>query len=287
MFQSNTYRIMIGNPSDIVEEVGIAKEVILKWSCLNAESHNIVLLPLHWTDNAYPGTGQHPQKMLDRILVDKSDMLICIFGSKIGTETDTHDSGSIEEIEEHIKAGKQVMIFFKRNGNVLNIDLNQIKKLQSFRERIKNTTMWWEYDSANDFRKLLEDKLQLFVNDNWLNQPVVATKTEEPEIKYKYGEFELVIFSKWANNTVDKQYMAVWTRLGLEVHMGYHNGYTFARGEELAEFEDYINRLCDDGLIKYDKTNDKGIKIYSITKKGYDFAHTLPMYDDNNNLIHR
>ena len=65
------------------------------------------------------------------------------------------------------------------------------------------------------------------------------------------------------------------------------NGYTFARGEELAEFEDYINRLCDDGLIKYDKTNDKGIKIYSITKKGYDFAHTLPMYDDNNNLIHR
>ena len=287
MFQSNAYRIMIGNPSDIVEEVSIAKEVILKWSCLNAESHNIVLLPLHWTDNAYPGTGQHPQKMLDRILVDKSDMLICIFGSKIGTETDTHDSGSIEEIEEHIKAGKQVMIFFKRNGNVLNIDLNQIKKLQSFRERIKNTTMWWEYDSANDFRKLLEDKLQLFVNDNWLNQPVVATKTEEPEIKYKYGEFELVIFSKWANNTVDKQYMAVWTRLGLEVHMGYHNGYTFARGEELAEFEDYINRLCDDGLIKYDKTNDKGIKIYSITKKGYDFAHTLPMYDDNNNLIHR
>lgn len=287
MFQSNTYRIMIGNPSDIVEEVGIAKEVILKWSCLNAESHNIVLLPLHWTDNAYPGTGQHPQKMLDRILVDKSDMLICIFGSKIGTATDTHDSGSIEEIEEHIKAGKQVMIFFKRNGNVLNIDLNQIKKLQSFRNRIKNTTMWWEYDSANDFRKLLEDKLQLFINDHWLNQPIVATKTEEPEIKDKYGEFELVIFSKWANNTVDKQYMAVWTRLGLEVHMGYHNGYTFARGEELAEFEDYINRLCDDGLIKCDKTNDKGIKIYSITKKGYDFAHTLPMYDDNNNQIHR
>ena len=118
-------------------------------------------------------------------------------------------------------------------------------------------------------------------------QKIVTTKTEEPEIKDKYGEFELVIFSKWANNTVDKQYMAVWTRLGLEVHMGYHNGYTFARGEELAEFEDYINRLCDDGLIKYDKTNDKGIKIYSITKKGYDFAHTLPMYDDNNNLIHR
>ena len=285
MFQSNTYRIMIGNPSDIVEEVSIAKEVILKWSCLNAESHNIVLLPLHWTDNAYPGTGQHPQKMLDRILVDKSDMLICIFGSKIGTATDTHDSGSIEEIEEHIKAGKQVMIFFKRNGNVLNIDLNQIKKLQSFRNRIKNTTMWWEYDSANDFRKLLEDKLQLFINDHWLNQPIVATKTEEPEIKYKYGEFELVIFSKWANNTVDKQYMAVWTRLGLEVHMGYHNGYTFARGEELAEFEDYINRLCDDGLIKYDKTNDKGIKIYSITKKGYDFARTLPKYDDNNNVV--
>ena len=107
MTQGTIYRIMIGCPSDITEEVQIAKRIILKWSCTYAEAHNIVLLPLHWNDNSYPGVGMHPQKMLDRQLVDKSDMLVCIFGSKIGTATDTADSGSIEEIEEHIKKKRE------------------------------------------------------------------------------------------------------------------------------------------------------------------------------------
>ena len=120
---------MIGCPSDIIEEVEVAKSVILKWSCTNAEVHNLVLLPLHWSDNSYPGYGQHPQKMLDRQLVDKGDMLVCIFGSKIGTATDTSDSGSIEEIEEHVKAGKHVMIFFKKQGDLINANIDQLRKI--------------------------------------------------------------------------------------------------------------------------------------------------------------
>lgn len=60
MIQGTIYRIMIGCPSDITEEVQIAKRIILKWSCTNAEAHQMVLLPLHWSDNSYPGVGQHP-----------------------------------------------------------------------------------------------------------------------------------------------------------------------------------------------------------------------------------
>lgn len=275
---------MIGNPSDIKEEVQIAKNKILKWSCLNAEAHNIVLLPLHWSDNAYPGTGQHPQKMLDRILVDKSDMLICIFGAKIGTATDTHESGSIEEIEEHIKRGKQVMIFFKKTGDLLSADLEQLKKLQEFRNRIKSTTMWWEYDNIADFEKLVDDKLQLYINDNWLNQPASPAANGSKTSQHKYDDDETMIFSKWANNPHDSTFMATFTRRGLEVHFGYHNGYTFPRGEAMAAYEDFMDRLTADGFIKLDKTSNN-INYYSLTKKGYDFGRTLPRYDENDNLV--
>ena len=284
MFTANIYRIMIGNPSDIKEEVQVAKNIILKWSCLNAEAHNIVLLPLHWSDNAYPGTGQHPQKMLDRILVDKSDMLICIFGAKIGTATDTHESGSIEEIEEHIKRGKQVMIFFKRTGDLLSADLEQLKKLQEFRNRIKSTTMWWEYDNISDFEKLVEEKLQLYINDNWLNQPASTTANGSKTSQHKYDDDETMIFSKWANNSVDSTFMATFTRRGLEVHFGYHNGYTFPRGEAMTAYEDFMDRLTVDGFVKLDKTSNN-IKYYSLTKKGYEFGRTLPRYDENDNVI--
>lgn len=277
MIRGNIYRIMIGSPSDIVEEVNIAKRIILKWSCTNAEVHQMVLLPLHWSDNSYPGVGQHPQKMLDRQLVDKSDMLVCIFGSKIGTATDTSDSGSIEEIEEHIKAGKQVMIFFKRQGDLFHADVEQIKKLQDFRARIQNQAMWCEYEDAGQFNEFFSDKLTLFLNDNWLKQTKATSTPDEPAIEDKYDDSEKKVFSRWANNQVDQLFMALHKRGGLEVHFGHHNGYFFSYGKEIAEYEDFMERLCADGLIKVSKTDEKGLNFYSITKKGYDFAQTLPL----------
>lgn len=288
MIQGTIYRIMIGCPSDITEEIQIAKRVILKWSCTNAEAHKIVLLPLHWSDNSYPGCGQHPQKMLDRQLVDKSDMLVCIFGSKIGTATDTSDSGSIEEIEEHIKAGKHVMIFFKRQGDILNSDPEQLKKVQEFRSRIQTQAMWCEFQDAGEFNQLFSEKLTLFLNDNWLvSQKQTITRSEEINVTERYSEDELCIFSRWANNPTDDWFMAHYTRYGLEVRFGYHNGYTFQRGKEQAEYEDFMDRLCGDGLVKFEKYDQHNIKVYSITKKGYDFAQTLPRYDENNNVIEK
>ena len=68
--------------------------------------------------------------------------------------------------------------------------------------------------------------------------------------------------------------MAMWSRKGLEVHFGYHNGYTFPRGEALAQYEDLMNRLQQAGFITADGTSNNVTK-YKITKQGYDYAKTL------------
>ena len=46
-FIARVYRIMIGAPSDIKEEVQIAKDVINEWNYVHTELHHKVLLPLH------------------------------------------------------------------------------------------------------------------------------------------------------------------------------------------------------------------------------------------------
>lgn len=89
-----------------------------------------------------------------------------------------------------------------------------------------------------------------------------------------FDAVELNIFSKWANNPTDSTFMAQWNRQGLEVHFGYHNGYTFPRGEALAQYEDLMNRLQQAGFIVVDGTN-KNVTKYKITKQGYDYAKTL------------
>lgn len=184
---------MIGAPSDIKEEVQIAKEVINEWNYVNTELHRKVLLPLHWSINVYPTCGKHPQKIIDEQMVEKSDLLICIFGSKLGTPTDTDISGSVEEINEHLKAGKDVMIFFRKNLEITSLDdMQQVEKLLKFKESIKGNALFGEYEK-NNFKSILSQKLQLFLNDTWLNSNYRPKEIEKEVVKIKLDKDKLDI----------------------------------------------------------------------------------------------
>jgi hypothetical protein len=97
---------------------------------------------------------------------------------------------------------------------------------------------------------------------------------EENTDTIEFSKDELKIFSRWANNSTDSNFISVWTRQGLEVHFGYKNGYIYPRGEALAQYEDYMERLQYAGYIIVDGMVNK-LKRYKITKQGYDFAKTL------------
>ncbi len=65
MFPAQVYRIMIGCPGDVEDEVSIAQGVIRRWTGLHAEQSGVVLLPLHWSMDSYPAQGAHPQTLLN------------------------------------------------------------------------------------------------------------------------------------------------------------------------------------------------------------------------------
>lgn len=160
MYQAKVYKIMIGAPSDIEEEIQIVSDVLIHWNNLYSEQNKIVLLPLHWSFSSYPNIGAHPQKSLNKQLVERSDLMICIFGSRLGTPTDTEISGTVEEINEHKKAGKNVMVFFKSStDDNTSIDPLQSQKILDFKKVIKNDTLWCDFTDAADFEQKLYDKL--------------------------------------------------------------------------------------------------------------------------------
>ena len=97
---------------------------------------------------------------------------------------------------------------------------------------------------------------------------------EEKTNPIGFSEDELNIFSQWANNPTDSNFIATWTRQGLEVHFGYRNGYIYPHGEALAQYEDYMERLRLAGYIDVNGTSNN-VKKFKITKRGYDFAKTL------------
>lgn len=101
-----------------------------------------------------------------------------------------------------------------------------------------------------------------------------SESAEEKTDTIEFSEDELNIFSRWANNPTDSNFIATWTRQGLEVHFGYRNGYIYPHGEALAQYEDYMERLQQAGYIAADGMSNN-VKKYKITKHGYDFAKTL------------
>lgn len=162
MFKGYVYRIMIAGPSDTEQEVCSLKGEIYRWNNLNTDDGEIVLLPLHWKTNSYATSGK-AQPNINQQICSKSDLLICVFKAKFGTPTDNYPNGSIEEIEEHLKNDKDVMVFIC-NDCLKNEE--QTAKFYNFKEEYKNKVKWCEYKSG-ELADLFFNNLSLYINDHW------------------------------------------------------------------------------------------------------------------------
>ncbi len=112
-YDARVFNVMIASPSDVAFERSIVREVIYEWNAIHSEEKSMVLLPVESESHSSPEMGR-PQEVLNRQLVDKCDLLVGIFGSRIGTDTGEYDSGTIEEIERHNALGKPMMIYYSK-----------------------------------------------------------------------------------------------------------------------------------------------------------------------------
>lgn len=273
MFQANVYRVMIGCPSDIREEVQFAKEILFRWTTLHAEHNRTILLPINWATNSYPEQGSHPQKLLNKQLVDKSDLLVGIFGSKIGSPTDTSQSGTIEEIEEHIKKGKPVMLFFRKLNDTSSASPEDLAKLEAFKNGIKDRCLYREYNQVQDFEPSFINALELFLADNWLKKvPEAANEKNETNTRQNTIQFsneEIDVIRKWVESDNNTAFI-LHVKDGPIYILG-DNQYAVHRGREEAKWKDFFERLQKIGFISYVRTNKQGSPVYELQMMAYDF----------------
>lgn len=158
-FKSETYRVLIASPSDLEEERQAATEAINDWNALNAAAEATVLLPVKWETHATPETSVRPQGAINRQLVAASDLLIGMFWTRIGTDTGIAESGTVEEIDQFVAAGKPAMLYFSgRPIDPNKVDLKQFKKLRQFKGETYKTALVSGFSSTSELRtKLLRD----------------------------------------------------------------------------------------------------------------------------------
>ena len=219
------YTILISSPSDVEKYVKNVQKAIKQYNTEYGLLSGIVFDYKNWKENVYPKYGEQAQDVINRQIVEKSDIVIALFGAKLGTPTKEHQSGTIEEIVKITKLGGKALTFFA-TGKLIKIeDINpeQLTKLNIFKRdyygiyngfasatkleesvinALKNLSLELKDSNIGDLQlksyynnELYSDLM--FEGYDFLNSPGV--KNIKNEIKTKYDLISSIHFAKKQN----------------------------------------------------------------------------------------
>ncbi|MEP6466923.1 MAG: hypothetical protein ABJB05_11495 [Parafilimonas sp.] len=165
MFTANCYPIFIASPSDVAKERELIKKEIIQWNDINAQYKNIVLLPLTWEDNIASGFEKSGQDKINETLLEKAELMIAVFWSKVGTPSKKFISATVEEIEYHLERNKPLMIFFCDRPFPIGLDTKQIELVKEIKEKYQLKGIYKPYSTLEDFSAKISKSIQLKLNE--------------------------------------------------------------------------------------------------------------------------
>jgi len=156
MQTSKIYRVMIGSPSDLVQERQAATDAVNEWNVQHSDTKGIVLLPVKWETHALPTAGVQPQTAINKQLVDRCDLLIGMFWTRLGTKTRVAASGTVEEIERFIAQDKPAMLYFSdRKASEEKLEVKQLARLKQFKTATYKKSLTGSFKSVAELKRIL------------------------------------------------------------------------------------------------------------------------------------
>ena len=276
-FPATVYRVMLASPSDVASERAIVRDVLAEWNAAHAERRGLVMLPLGWEVDVAPEMGDAPQNIIDKRILNEADLVIGIFWTRIGTPTAHYASGAVEEIEEHVAAGKPAMLSFSTAPVAIDsIDAKQYAGLKTFRESCQSRGLYETYADLAEFRRDLSRHLQIRMNeapfqgvtDTGAGVATTSTVSGAPAELSREARSLLAAAAKDA--------------AGVIMRMPYGGGTTVQVGDtvftddsnarSVALWEGAIEELEAHGFAK---TGSDAREVFSLTRKGFEAGDAL------------
>lgn len=146
------------------DEKGIVESALKYINDSVAKINNIQFDVKHWKSDVLFSNG-NPQDVINENIVYSSDLIIAVFGAKLGTPTTSYDSGTIEEIEKMIEMGKQVFVCFSEKDitipyNVSSYFLESFEKVRKFKKNYEGLYISFKTDEELELK--LQNQLSLY-----------------------------------------------------------------------------------------------------------------------------
>ncbi len=273
--------VMIASPGDVASERDIVRSVIHDWNDVNASASKVVLSPIGWETHSSPELGARPQELINSRLLKECDLLVGVFWTRLGTPTGKAESGTVEELEEHVAAGKPAMIYFSSQPVApQSIDAAQFAELQAFKEKLKPLGLVESFDNLGQFREKFAKQLQLclinnpylqrIVNDQSTVQNVELAEVEQGSLDLHLSE-EARTLLKAAAEKEDGTILKI-AYMGKRMIQAGGQQFGGERGRESAKWENALNNLIENDLVLAQGSKDQ---VFELTHHGWSVANAL------------
>lgn len=278
-YKAKVIKVMIATPSDVARERQLVRDVVYEWNYVHSEDKDIVLLPVGWESHASPSMEDRPQSIINKQVLKNCDILIAVFWTRLGSPTGKAASGTVEEIEEHLKAGKPAMIYFSSVPVVLeSVDQKQYEALKKFKEECRQRGLIAEYNTPEDFkdklsRQLAQTVLRHFSKKNGQPRENSDAEPRRPKVP-SLSDFAKIMLREAAQDS-NGIIFRIQSDVGLHIQTHGINLIDRLDPRTQAKWDSALRELQDRGLI-HDRDHNR--EVFTVTNEGYAVADLLPAH---------
>jgi len=148
------YRCLLISPNDVAPERDAVTNLVQYWNAQIGVGLDARIELVRWESHATPDMSDSPQNVINAQLLENCDLGIAIFWSRLGTPTESHPSGSIEEIYKLIQKGARVLVYFcSRPIPQEALVTEQFAKLQEIRTKFYQDGLVATYSDVANLRE--------------------------------------------------------------------------------------------------------------------------------------
>lgn len=152
---------MISGPGDCNPDFEVIEEEIRQWNSSHSRTDQVLLVPWTWSQDSIPNWGQPGQSIINQQAND-ADIIIAVFRSRLGSPTQAHESGTVEEIVLAHAAAKPVHALFwdGPQPGLSALDLTQLKALSDFKARAHKDALTADFRGPEQLRTVVRRALE-------------------------------------------------------------------------------------------------------------------------------
>lgn len=164
--KATVYRALIASPSDVQEERNATKDVVMQWNAAHSRQHGVYIEPVLYETHVAKDLGDSPQNIISDQLIDDCDLVIGVFWSRIGTETDSEPGGAVEEIKTLAfeKDRSAIVGFSQRDIPHSQLDVEQYQAVESFKGECRERGLYFTYETLEEYKNQLSQELANTMN---------------------------------------------------------------------------------------------------------------------------